>query len=174
MHDSKPRPLLTALLLLTSLAWLGLIFLAPLLRGQGSWTAEILYLLFGKVCHQLPERSLHWLGEPVAVCHRCLGIYVGFAAGLALLPAWRALTRFLLANPRRVAFFLVPMVLDVVLGNTPESRLLTGFAAAFPVALFVKVAAAQILDGRTGSVPATPGESTVRLRSHFTVGRGSA
>ena len=39
---------------------------------------------FAVICHQRPERSLWIFGAPVAVCARCLGIYVGAAAGLLL------------------------------------------------------------------------------------------
>jgi uncharacterized membrane protein len=36
------------------------------------------------VCHQRPERSFILFGGSVAVCARCLGIYLGVAAGLLL------------------------------------------------------------------------------------------
>ncbi len=50
---------------------------------------------FALVCHQQPERSFFLFGGSVAVCARCLGIYLGSALGL-LLPvsqklAWRCL-----------------------------------------------------------------------------------
>ena len=37
---------------------------------------------FALVCHQRPERSFWIFGAPVAVCARCLGIYLGAAIGL--------------------------------------------------------------------------------------------
>ena len=37
---------------------------------------------FALICHQQPERSFWIFGAPVAVCARCLGIYVGAAIGL--------------------------------------------------------------------------------------------
>ncbi len=37
---------------------------------------------FALVCHQQPERSFWIFGAPVAVCARCLGIYVGAVIGL--------------------------------------------------------------------------------------------
>ena len=37
---------------------------------------------FALVCHQRPERSLCIFGAIVAVCSRCLGIYLGAALGL--------------------------------------------------------------------------------------------
>lgn len=39
---------------------------------------------FALVCHQRPERSFWLFGAPVAVCARCLGIYIGAAIGLLL------------------------------------------------------------------------------------------
>jgi uncharacterized membrane protein len=39
---------------------------------------------FGLVCHQRPERSFRLFGGSVAVCSRCLGIYLGAALGLLL------------------------------------------------------------------------------------------
>ncbi len=37
---------------------------------------------FALVCHQRPERCFCIFGAPVAVCARCLGIYLGAAMGL--------------------------------------------------------------------------------------------
>ena len=47
---------------------------------------------FALVCHQQPERSFVLFGGNVAVCARCLGIYLGAAVGL------------LFRVPRRVAW----------------------------------------------------------------------
>ena len=41
-----------------------------------------LYRGFSLVCHQRPVRSFYIFGTPVAVCARCLGIYLGAAVGL--------------------------------------------------------------------------------------------
>ena len=53
---------------------------APLLPG--------IYLVFGAVCHQTPARCFTWLGSPLPVCARCLGLYAGVLAA-ALWPAAR-------------------------------------------------------------------------------------
>src|SRR5271165_6036861 len=51
---------------------------------------------FSLVCHQRPERSFFLFGGAVAVCARCLGIYLGAAIGMLVrIPrqfAWRLLT----------------------------------------------------------------------------------
>jgi uncharacterized membrane protein len=67
---------------------------AALLAGSTLWNLSILaaplfalpvvYQFFSIICHQDPARSLHVLGEPLAVCTRCTGIYFGFAASLWL------------------------------------------------------------------------------------------
>lgn len=73
------------LTVLGTLAWLGAILLAPYLAARGlGGPAAVLYAAFSPVCHQRPERSFSLFGHPLAVCGRCLGIYSGFAAGLAL------------------------------------------------------------------------------------------
>jgi len=39
------------------------------------------HLLFSPLCHQLPARCFVILGRPIAVCHRCAGIYLGIFLG---------------------------------------------------------------------------------------------
>jgi len=122
---------------------LGLVVLAPALKAGGSvLLAQAVYKLFGAACHQIPERSFHLWGFPLAVCARCAGLYVGAAAGFLAYP----LLRRPLARtdaPRRAWLLLaaVPTTLDFLLGvtglweNTHASRfstaLLLGAAASF-------------------------------------------
>ena len=57
------------------------VFAAPLVAaawGLGAWP---LYAAFSWICHQRPERSWHLAGYPLAVCVRCLGVYLGALAG---------------------------------------------------------------------------------------------
>ena len=56
---------------------------------------------FALVCHQQPERSFFLFGGSVAVCARCLGIYLGAAVGL------------LMCVPRRVAMQLLMVTVTV-------------------------------------------------------------
>lgn len=46
-----------------------------------SFAAMGLVLFFSPVCHQDPGRSLWLFGAPMAVCARCMGLYLGAAAG---------------------------------------------------------------------------------------------
>jgi len=99
-----------------TVAWLGAIFWAPYLRSHSSPWQGLVYAIFSPVCHQIPSRSFHFLGQPLAVCARCLGIYSGFFIGLALYFFLRGFCR--LALPQTKIFILVsfPIVTDT-LGN---------------------------------------------------------
>lgn len=121
------------------------ILAAPMAMLEGWASSGLLYAIFHQVCHQLPERSFHLFGHPLAVCHRCFGLYLGALVGLVAWPMLDGLRRRLLERPRLVALFVVPLVVDVALiPNTAWSRFATGVVAAFPVALLVFVAADQI------------------------------
>ena len=52
---------------------------------------------FAIVCHQRPERAFWIFGAEMAVCSRCLGIYLGAAAGLLFRTSRRIALRFLIA-----------------------------------------------------------------------------
>lgn len=134
------------LLVAGSLAWLGLVVLAPWARSQEWPGGVLLYALFSPICHQNPGRSFQCFGFPLAVCHRCVGLYAGFTAGLLVLPYLERLRRFLLARSRVILIFFAPLAIDVALfkWNVPTSRFVTGLVAAFPVGLFVWAAAEQL------------------------------
>lgn len=124
-----------------------LIVAAPLLMAHGHTASGlVIYDGFGKLCHQLPERSLHLEGNKLAVCSRCLGLYAGFALSVLLYPLARSLNR--VDTPRRLWLLLavLPIAVDWTLGffglwaNTHLSRFMTG-------ALFSAVAAVYVLPG---------------------------
>ena len=52
---------------------------------------------FAIVCHKRPERSFWIFGAEMAVCSRCLGIYVGAAVGLLFRTSRRIALRLLIA-----------------------------------------------------------------------------
>ena len=129
-----PRGAPRAWLTLVFLAGLTLVVAAPWLAHRGSFIAALLYTLFDPVCHQIPERSFHLWHEPFAVCHRCTGLYLGFSLGIALWPAFPAPAGRLLARPRVILLFAIPLAIDALLiTNTASSRFLTGLVASFPV-----------------------------------------
>ncbi|HWS97500.1 MAG TPA: DUF2085 domain-containing protein [Candidatus Methylomirabilis sp.] len=70
----------------------------PLLYAHLPVLALALQRGFSLVCHQHADRSFSLFGGSVAVCARCLGIYLGAAAGLLVrLPRQLALRFFLAA-----------------------------------------------------------------------------
>ncbi|MGB7294934.1 MAG: DUF2085 domain-containing protein [Candidatus Aminicenantales bacterium] len=110
----------------------GGIILAPYLRSSSSAWASLVYDLYTPFCHQLPERSMTCFGQPLAVCSRCLGIYLGIFLGLILYPFIRGWQRA--SVPERKVFFLlsVPIALDTAANfsglwqSHDAVRLLTG------------------------------------------------
>jgi uncharacterized membrane protein len=91
---------------------------------------------FALVCHQQPERSFFLFGGSVAVCARCLGIYLGAAIGL------------LLRAPRRIAMqFLISAVVANALDRVVEIVGLHGnwMIARFVLGVVLGTAAAMLI-----------------------------
>ncbi len=65
-------------------------------HAPGMWL--VLQRAFALVCHQRPERCFWIFGAPVAVCSRCLGIYLGAALGLLGRTSRRIAVRLLIAT----------------------------------------------------------------------------
>lgn len=59
------------------------IFAWPFARGTS--LRHTLAPMYAALCHQIPSRTLHLAGEPMPVCARCLGFWLGLA-----LAAWAA------------------------------------------------------------------------------------
>jgi len=100
-----------------ALAWCFLFISVPLLlngNGTQQTAGAMLKLFFRPVCHQMPGRCLEICSTPMAVCGRCAGIYLGFAAGLALYPLLRK--RLSGYGPRLLAAAAaIPACLEAVL-----------------------------------------------------------
>ncbi len=131
------------------IVWTGiaLTVAAPLLAADGRLLgAALIHALFEPVCHQLEHRSFHVAGHPFAVCHRCFGLYLGFGLGFVVLPRMRRAKDWLLDEPRRAIFFILPMGVDWLLPwNIAPSRFGTGLIAALPVAVFMWVAIEELV-----------------------------
>lgn len=118
-----------------------LALLPPLLSVP--WRAAVMDA-FAPVCHQMPSRSLHLGGVPIAICDRCLGIYLGVVGGVATVKRSHAFWSWL-GEPRRYFFLasLAPLVVDWagpligLWGNVPSSRFLTGLFFGLVAASFV-------------------------------------
>jgi len=110
---------------------------APVLSALGyTLVAFAILQFFSLVCHQDPARSFWIAGAPVAVCTRCLGIYLGGVAG-----AWITL-------PRRVILgLLAPAILVSLLdyfaetagihGNWPMLRFALGGSLGITIGALV-------------------------------------
>lgn len=126
---------------------LACVALAPLARARGWWVGEPIYQAFHALCHQLPERSFHLEGQPLAVCHRCSGIYLGFWLGLVLWPKSQRWRPWLLEHPRWILAGFGPTLVDFLLFgfNSPISRFSTGLVAGLPLALLAGAGLAEML-----------------------------
>ena len=127
-----------ALLLVASL------FAAPLaLNSNHTSVAFTIYHAFSYVCHQLPLRSFHLSGHPLAVCARCTGLYTGFAGAALVYPFVRSLKRTDTPERRWLLLATVPMAIDLGLDffglwqNTHLSRLATGLLLGSVAAFYV-------------------------------------
>lgn len=106
--------------------------LPPLVGGEAG---ALVRGAFSTVCHQLPDRTPHLHGGPIALCHRCAGVLAGLLAGVALAPLAGAARLRYVARAGQFGWLVlagVPTALDWALGasglwaNTPASRVLTG------------------------------------------------
>jgi uncharacterized membrane protein len=110
---TKSKILLVYLLILCGIiGWLGLIFLAPYLKSQSSGLQAFCYGLFSPVCHQNPSRCFTFLGYPLGVCARCLGIYSGFLMGTALYPFLKKFSNLTLPKTRIFILMSLPVAID--------------------------------------------------------------
>jgi uncharacterized membrane protein len=126
------------------LVFVSLIVVAPLAHAHGyNSSAFVLYEMFGRVCHQIPERAFYIEGQPLAVCARCTGIYFGFAAGVFVYPLVRSLGRGDTPARKWLLLAAAPTLLDFALGffglleNTHLSRSLTGALMGAVAAFYV-------------------------------------
>ena len=113
--------------------WLGVIFLAPYLRSQGSGLSAFAYSVFTPICHQIPSRSFHLFGQPLAVCARCLGIYFGALGGTGLYALINGFSRLSLPKVRTFILVSIPIITDAggnflhLWTSSPWIRFMTGF-----------------------------------------------
>lgn len=133
----SPHPtsrLVPALVTFFALVWTAGVVVAPWLASQDSVLAPWLRLVYRPGCHQIPERCLDLGFGPMAVCARCMGLYVGGCLGLM----WTTL-RNRSARPRPVwlAVVAAPTVLDFVAGQIglPSLGNWARFALAVPLGL---------------------------------------
>jgi uncharacterized membrane protein len=89
--------------------YVGLPFLAPILMAAGfTRAANTIYQMYNLVCHQLPTRTYFVFGEQVAMCQRCIAIYLTLAIGGIVFN----LVRFRALSFKWYILFALPMALD--------------------------------------------------------------
>jgi len=121
------------LLLLNSAVglYVGLPVLAPLLMTHGqTGLANLIYLVYRFVCHQMPSRSFFIAGYQMAMCQRDVAIYGAILiAGLAFNLVRKRLKPL---SWQRFVLLITPLAVDGtlqllgVLESTPLRRLITG------------------------------------------------
>lgn len=107
--------------------------LAPALVSQGYYDiGGAVYKFFSFLCHQQAERSYLLLGNPIAVCARCFGVYFGLFIGFFIYPMFRRIDDVEPPSKLWLLLSLIPIGLDWTLGfcgileNTHLSRFATG------------------------------------------------
>lgn len=121
--------------------WCGFILAAPVLAsfgGTGGYVADILYRLYGVVCHQFDSRSFHIHEHSFAVCIRCTAIYGGFLVSIILL---RCGMHSKGSAILWIVVSLLPILIDAMVDtfgiypSSTVSRLLTGSIFGFGIAI---------------------------------------
>ena len=133
MESGKTVRRVYILTLAGTVLWLAAVWAAPLLRARGSRVSALIYAVFAPVCHQRPDRSFFAAGWPLAVCGRCLGIYLGFLAGVLAFPWLGRFFRGKVPPARLLVALTLPIVVDAagnflgLWGTGNAVRLATGF-----------------------------------------------
>lgn len=126
----------TVLVLIAVLAGVVVLLAAagPVLLG------EPVYGLLGLACHQDPERCLVVAGHPMALCVRCLGLFLGFGTGavFSLIRPFgrRAALRILLLAATLTALDVAAERLGLYYNFIPL-RLATGFILGTAISLMI-------------------------------------
>ena len=113
-------------------------------------------MLFRMMCHGLEQRCLLLWGVPMPICSRCVAIYAGLLAGLALFSVFRNVRE---RTARWVAAVAVaPLAIDGLTQlaglreSTNELRIATGLAAGFAFGFWL-LAAVEHGAERASSAP---------------------
>jgi uncharacterized membrane protein len=98
--------------------WCAGILAAPLLAHAGMHrSADMVYSVYSRICHQNDASSFHVEGEKFGVCIRCSAIYFGFLMGLLFMLPLGAVTRLRIPKPMLMIAVILPMVVDAVLND---------------------------------------------------------
>ena len=125
---------------------LGASALATVAIAHGA--SPLLRLPFKLMCHGIPHRCLTIFGTPMPICARCVAIYAGFIAGIALFPLAKRLAKRMEERVMRIvlAVSAAPIFLDGItqaMGlreSTNPLRLATGLTVGAAFGLWALVA----------------------------------
>lgn len=129
-----------------SFIWLSLVFLAPLFITLGGVFEKIspyIYIFFSKVCHQNEDRSFHLFTHMLAVCSRCVWIYIGLFIGTSFYPLKYKLNNTEIPSLLYLFVASVILLIDVMLDsigifeNTFLSRSVIGFIIGFVLPFYI-------------------------------------
>ncbi len=117
-------------------------WVAPFLVASSSKFLQIMgssiYFLLDPACHQLPDRSLHLMGIPLALCVRCTFLYLGILTGIlfALIRKQIAVSGAVVAGV--ILFVAVEVVSEHLkfYSNWAVLRGFSGFVSGFILTLF--------------------------------------
>jgi len=123
---------------------------SPYLLTHGYLIGLALRQGFALVCHQRPERSFWILGGSVAVCSRCLGVYLGAAVGLLFQTTTTVAVR-LLAVVAGLNLFDAASELAGLHGNWPVGRFALGVALGAAALLLISSSTRRETQGKTGA-----------------------
>jgi len=136
---------------LLAAAWGFLIVLAPFAEASNlTSVSNPIYKFFSFICHQIPDRSIHFHDHVFAVCSRCFGVYFGLFFGFVVYPFLRRIEETEPLPRFWLLLAMIPMAVDWLLGffeiweNTHLSRLLTGAILGMACAIFIIPALVEI------------------------------
>jgi uncharacterized membrane protein len=127
-----------------------LIIAAPILHRVSHAGPAVIYFFFSFICHQIPDRSFIFWGHPVAVCHRCTGIYWGLFLGSLF--ENRLLHHSPMTRRIWVLAVSVPLLLDALLPfaglwtSNWLTRLLTGVVFGLVVSALLTRGLTELLE----------------------------
>jgi len=132
--------------LIASFIWCAAIIFAPVfMELEGAFTkySLLIYYFFSPVCHQQDARSFHLFGYKLAVCSRCISIYLGFFIAVIFYPIKFKLSNIELPS---IWFLLIPVFLIAfdafldmfeIFQNSFLSRSISGGITGFVLPFFL-------------------------------------
>lgn len=113
-------------------AWIALVMTTRALGADA--LAAALDLPFSILCHRIPERVLSIGGQPMPLCSRCAGLWIGLSVSAALARPSLSMAALRVVFASAAAFMLVEVVTQD-LGLHPvfhPTRLLSGLLLSAP------------------------------------------